>query len=257
MGNFKELLDFRASCGDNLLDDHLRSCKKNATYVSKTSQNELLLCIKKFIQDTIVQEVRDQPIGPYFGYQCDEVTDASNWEQLGVVIRYVVNGKPIERLIEFIECEEITGMAICESIISCMNEVGLDPNYCRSQTMDGAGNMSGKHSGCAARFKDQYPKAVYHYCSCHDLNLAISKSCLDTLKKQGIFFKYSPKRTRRLERAVDEINDERTENKIDKKKFNVFSETRWAEKHIALQTFQEMYQPILLSLEAISLRERN
>lgn len=123
--------------------------------------------------------------------------------------------------------------------------------------MDGAGNMSGKHSGCAARFKDQYPKAVYHYCSCHDLNLAISKSCLDTLKKQGIFFKYSPKRTRRLERAVDEINDERTENKIDKKKFNVFSETRWAEKHIALQTFQEMYQPILLSLEAISLRERN
>lgn len=171
-----------------------------------------------------MQEVRDQPIGPYFGYQCDEVTDASNWEQLGVVIRYVVNGKPIERLIEFIECEEITRMQICESIISCMNAVGLDPNLCRSQTMDGAGNMSGKHSGCAARFKDQYPKAVYHYCSCHDLNLAISKSCLDTLKKQGIFFKYSPKRTRRLERAVDEINDERTENKIDKKKFKVFSE---------------------------------
>lgn len=212
-----------------------------------------------------MQEVRDQPIGPYFGYQCDEVTDASNWEQLGVVIRYVVNGKPIERLIEFIECEEITGMAICESIISCMNAVGLDPNYCRSQTMDGAGNMSGKHSGCAARFKDQYPKAVYHYCSCHDLNLAISKSCslkevqicLDTLKKLGIFFKYSPKRTRRLEKAVDEVNDERTENKIDKKKFKVFSETRWVEKHITLQTFQEMYQPILLCLEAISLRERN
>ena len=90
-------------------------------------------------------------------------------------------------------------------------EIGLDPNYCRSQTMDGAGNMAGKYSGVVARFTEQYPFTVYNYCSSHDLNLALCKSCsikevqicLDTFKKLGIFLKYSPK----LERAIDEINE--------------------------------------------------
>lgn len=45
MGNFKELLDFRASAGDELLKEHLVSCKKNASYISETSQNELLFCL--------------------------------------------------------------------------------------------------------------------------------------------------------------------------------------------------------------------
>ena len=36
------------------------------------------------------------------GFQCDEVSDASNWEQLGLIIRYVTNDKPTERLLEFL-----------------------------------------------------------------------------------------------------------------------------------------------------------
>jgi hypothetical protein len=60
----------------------LASCAKNATYTSKTTQNELLLCIKEFMQDAIVKEVKGQNFGHYYGIQCDEVTDASNWEQL-------------------------------------------------------------------------------------------------------------------------------------------------------------------------------
>lgn len=57
MGNFKELLAFRASCGDNLLDDHLRSCKKkmrhtyqkhhkmNCFYVLRSSY-KIQLCMR-------------------------------------------------------------------------------------------------------------------------------------------------------------------------------------------------------------------
>ena len=64
-----------------------------------------------------------------------------------------------------------------------------------SQTMDGAGNMAGSPAGCAALFTKESPKAVYHYCSSHDLNLALCKSCqvkevhvmLSTLKLLGIF----------------------------------------------------------------------
>ena len=72
----------------------------------------------------------------------------------------------------------------------------LDIQLCRSQTMDGAGNMDGKQAGCAARFTKQSRKAVYYYCSSHDLNLALCKCCQlkevyimsDTLKQLGLFF---------------------------------------------------------------------
>jgi len=70
--------------------------------------------------------------------------------------------------------------------------------------MDGAGNMAGQQKGCAVQFKEQTLNPVYHYCASHDLNLALCKSCslkevtvmLETLKQLGVFFMYSPKRTR-------------------------------------------------------------
>lgn len=112
-GNFKALIDFRAESGDTSLKEHLETCARNASYTSKNTQNDLLACVKQFIQNCIVTEVNQQPIGPYLGYQCDEVTDSSNWEQLGIVLRYTVDNKPVERLLEFVQCDQITGEAIC------------------------------------------------------------------------------------------------------------------------------------------------
>ena len=259
-GNFKALIELRVDAGDKVLEDHLNSCKKNAKYTSKTAQNDFLLCIKQFIQDKIIEDIKNQTIGPYYGIQCDEVSDSSNWEQLGLVLRYIKNNKPVERLFEFIPCEKITGEALCQKIIQSLTTAGLDIQYCRSQTMDGAGNMAGRQKGCAACFTKHSPKAVYQYCSSHDLNLALCKSCklkevhnmLDALKQLGIFFKYSPKRTRRLESAVDEVNAVTPkEDHINTTKFRVFCETRWVEKHTTLNDFDVMYEPLLVCLEAI------
>ena len=233
-GNFKELLNFRVDAGDNILHEHLKTCAKNATYTSKTSQNDLLLCIKEYIQSVIVRHVNDQVIGPYYGFQCDEVTDVSNWEQLGIVIRYVKDSKPVERLLEFVSCEKITGEDLCENLIKSQQSCGLDVQFCRSMTMDGAGNMAGKQAGCAARFTQQSPRALYHYCSSHDLNLALCKSCsvteirsmLDTITQLGVFFKYSPKRSRRLEMAITEENQNNDSEEIARRKVGLFCETR-------------------------------
>ncbi|VDI71742.1 Hypothetical predicted protein [Mytilus galloprovincialis] len=119
LGNYKELVKFRAEAGDFVLGDHLKQCAKNASYTSKTSQTELLACIKRFIQQTIDDEVnfKAQPLGR----------------------------------------------------------------------------------------------------ASHNLNLVLCKCCnvpeiqlmLDSLKQLGIFFKYSPKRSRYFEKAVDEINSNR------------------------------------------------
>ena len=264
-GNFKELLQFRVDAGDKILEEHMQTCAKNATYTSKTSQNDLLLCVKEYIQSVIVQDVKKQAIGPYYGFQCDEVTDVSNYEQLGIVIRYVKEYKPVERLLEFVPCENISGKDLCENIIKSQQSCGLDIRFCRTMTMDGAGNMAGKQAGCAARFTEQSPKALYHYCSSHDLNLALCKSCsvreipamLDTITQLGISFKYSPKRSRRLEKAITEENKNSENEQLTKRKIGLFCETRWTEKHTTLSNVEEMYLPILACLDAIASVEGN
>ena len=94
------------------------------------------------------------------------------------------------------QCDQIAGDAICNNIVKSLMEAGLDIQFCRSHTMDGAGNMSGKQAGCAARFQLLSPKANYHYYSSYDLNLALCKCCdtkeihvmLDALKQLGLFF---------------------------------------------------------------------
>ena len=138
-----------------------RNLCQNATYTSKSSQNELLLCIKEFIQTKIIYEIKQQSIGPYYGIQCDEVRDSSNWEQLGLVIRYVKCHMPCEKLLEFMPCETTTGEALCQSAVKCLTDSGLDIKLCRSQTLDGAGNMAGKHAGFASHFLKLSPWASH------------------------------------------------------------------------------------------------
>ena len=261
-GNFKALIDFRVEAGDGDLEHHLETCKKNATYISKTSQNELLLCMKEYLQGEIIKEIKRQKHGINYAVLADEVSDVSNWEQLGLVLRYVKDNTPTEKLVEFIPCESITGEAIHHKLKECLHQLSLNPADCRAQGYDGAGNMAGKLKGCAARFRQEVPRAIYYHCASHQLNLALSAACripeiqcaISHVKELGLFFKYSPKRQRELERSVEAINDERKalgEAMISKKKVKMLCDTRWVERHIALEEFEEMYPAILMCLERI------
>lgn len=108
--------------------------------------------------------------------EVDEVTDKSCWEQLGIVLCYTNNYTTTERLIEYVPCERITGVALCAEIVKVLNSLKLKPENCRAQTYDGAGNMAGSQNGCAANFMKYAPKAPYFHCCSHDLNLALSKA---------------------------------------------------------------------------------
>ena len=99
-----------------MLQEHLEMCCKKASYTSETTQNECLECIRQYIQDKIIVNIKTQSIGPKFSIQADEVTDMSNNEQMGLILRYVKDGKPNERLVECIMCESITGAALSEDI---------------------------------------------------------------------------------------------------------------------------------------------
>jgi len=65
----------------------------------------------------------------------------------------VKDNAPVERLLEYVKCDGITGEEIAEEIIQCLSKVGLDTDKCRCQTYDGAGNMAGKQRGAANQFQ--------------------------------------------------------------------------------------------------------
>ncbi|MCG8625824.1 MAG: DUF4371 domain-containing protein, partial [Proteobacteria bacterium] len=150
---------------------------------------------------------------------------------------YVKDGKPIERLIEYIECHSITGAALCEDIKGTLLKLNLRLEDTVSQTYDGAANFSGHIKGCAKLFQATVEHAQYFHCSNHDLNLALCHTCndvpeirnmLSSMTELGLFFKYSPKRTMLLESMIDEENKKSNrKKKIPVQKVKVFCETRW------------------------------
>lgn len=85
-GNFQALLDFRIDSGDQVLQKHFATAPKNATYRSKTVQNELIEIIGQEIQREIVSDI--QKAGGWFCISADEVRDVSNKEQLSICARY-------------------------------------------------------------------------------------------------------------------------------------------------------------------------
>ena len=121
---------------------------------------------------------------------------------MALLLRYLKDGKPIERLVEYILCESITGVALCEDIQRTLSGLNLEFQNTVSQTYDGATNFSGQIKGCAALFQQTVPYATYLHCSDHDLNLALCHTCKDIpeirnmlscVTEVGLFFKYSQK----------------------------------------------------------------
>lgn len=258
-GNFRELLSLMCVT-DEHLRTHLEKSLRNATYISKTTQNKLLGCIGDFIRDEIVREVKEQESGPFYGISADEVTDCANWEQLGIVIRYIKRNRPVERLMEYVKCDDIKGATIAGHIIDAITDAGLSTEYCRAQTYDGAGNMAGNQRGAAACFREKTgnENAIYVHCSSHELNLALSKAsrvpevynmvCL--LQSLGIYFIKSPKRQGHFERELEKAVPEQFATM--KKKIKPLCETRWVERHTAFEDLQGLYQYLVPFLQKLS-----
>lgn len=77
------------------------------------------------------------------GIQINKVTDSANIEQLRIILRYVFDGKPTERLFEYIDSNCTTGEELCNSILKSPSE--SEPPFnsidCRSQIIDAVADM--------------------------------------------------------------------------------------------------------------------
>jgi hypothetical protein len=239
------------------LEEHFRTTGKNSQYISPRIQNDLLACIGQWIRDKILEEVRE---AEYFAVCADEAADVSNREQMPLIVRFVdKQGKIGEEFLEFILCDEgVTGLAIANKITSTMQcqTYGLDLNFLRGQSYDGAASMAGKCQGAAVRIQANYPKALYFHCAAHILNLCVVGACkvqsvqnmMGILKEISLFFSNSPKRQQELERQIMEM----TNSETNKRKLVDLCRTRWIARIEAFEVFESLFSAVVNSLEVIS-----
>ena len=181
------------------------------------------------------------------------MTDCANWEQLGIVIRYVYQQKPVERLIEPVKCDNIRGEAMILTFRTAVLRLTM------------VQEISQENNGAARNFqKKKILRMIEHYIitAPHELNLALTKAsrvpevfnmvCL--LQSLGRFFASSSKRQRLFEKIIQEKVDQTIFNKI-KEKIKPLCETRWVERHTAFKDLDVLYLCIISCLEIISKSE--
>ena len=147
-GNFIELLNYRIRGGDTL-EEHLKNHNKNASYISKTTQNELIKLCGEVISDSIIAEVKNSK---FYTIIADEAADCSNKEKMSLVLRFVDKDNNIkEDFLKFIHCREgLHGSELATVLLKGIHDLGLDISNCRGQCYDGAGSVSGHINGLNA-----------------------------------------------------------------------------------------------------------
>ncbi|KAL4082395.1 hypothetical protein QTP88_029993 [Uroleucon formosanum] len=186
-GNFKELLNFRISSGDEILKNHLLSSESRATYISKTTQNELICIIGNLILKNVLERVKQSK---FYSVIFDETTDVSNISQLVTVIQYVHKNEVYEDFIGFLDCHQdnykntggevepkMTGEIIGNSVLSILKKLDLPFENCVGITTDGCSVMLSEKCGAVKTLKEKMKNAIKCTCFSHALNLSIMKGC--------------------------------------------------------------------------------
>ena len=171
-GVFLGLVDYTCSL-DSSLDAHIKNSKVFKG-TSKTIQNELIEATLKISRDKIMEEVKNVD---FVAVMIDETTDNFDKTQMVIVVRYVLQGKPVERFWGFFNPLRTTGECLSEVLFKELELlIGECPEKLIAQTYDGAAALSGIHKGVQTRIKEVYKNAHYIHCYAHQLNLILEKA---------------------------------------------------------------------------------
>ncbi|XP_047105419.1 52 kDa repressor of the inhibitor of the protein kinase-like [Schistocerca piceifrons] len=254
-GNFRALLRFRARSGDEALKNHLltQNIHSRAMYTSSGIQNEVSELCGNAIQPQVLKRVKK---AGFFTELTDETRDISRQEQLALCLRYVdcPSGKSsiMEDFLDFIYVEDVSAQALGNTIITHLLSYNLDMDKLVGQGFDGAAIMSGQIRGVRTMIAEQYLTAQFVHCVAHVLNLVLAHSCeipmirncIGTIKSIVNFFRQSPLRDNLLKKISDQTESSHST-------LISLCETRWTEKHVAVERFAEMLPVVCAILEAL------
>ncbi|CAN7947355.1 unnamed protein product, partial [Ixodes hexagonus] len=261
-GNFREILRFRVESGDKELAEHLSGSSSRETYVSKTTQNELISCCGAEITSIIIERVRNAVL---YSVMFDETTDVAHESQLALVLRYVCDGMLREDFVQFLSLRKssteqvhasnretvaeptVTGQDVGRTVLGILESHGLDPKNCVGIGTDGCSTMVSETKGAVAEVQKKAPNAVRCPCYNHALNLSISKSnevqavrnAVGVIKEVTTFFTASSKRNVILKQTLG-------------RQLTGLCETRWVERHQSVQQFRTALPKIAEALEEVT-----
>ena len=252
-GHFLALLKDYAS-KDEILYQHLHFPKaRNATYMSSTTQNDIINVIGyDLLLNTIISEVKE---AIFFSVLADEVS-SHNVEHLAMCLRFVDSECNIrEEFVAFIKLSRVRASDIADSILTTLVNLGLSMSDLRGQGYDGASTMRGAKAGVQAQIRERQPMVLYTHCAGHSLNLAILSSCsipcisncIDQIKSLTLFVKHSPKREGLL-KAIVSKNTEHTSNRSPLLNVCV---TRWIENIDGWERFSTAHPFLVKMCEVI------
>ena len=180
----------------------------------------------------------------FFTLMADETTDASNKEQVVIVLRYVDNNDfSVEDFIGLYSVPSIESDTLVAVLKDTLSRLNLPLSKVRGQCYDGASNMSGIRNGVAAQINKEEPRAVYTHCYGHSLNLAaadaikqskVMKSALATTHEVTKLIKYSPRRDALFQKLKSELT-------LDTPGIRVLCPTRWTVRANSLGSILSNY----------------
>ncbi|CAM4446998.1 unnamed protein product [Leuciscus chuanchicus] len=219
------------------------------SYLSLNVCEEFIQLMGQKVLEEVISRVK---LAKYFAISVDFTPDITHVDQLTFILRYVSpEGCIEERFVKFLTIENHTGEALFNSVISVLEEMGIDIINCRGQCYDNANNMSGAYKGVQARIKQISSLAQWVPCAAHTLNLVgvNSVNCCEETEQFFSFvqtlFNFSSKTTSRWQmiRAGLQPNDNKRIETL-----KSLSDTRWSAHAVATKALCTNYAGIQLSL---------
>ena len=143
----------------------------------------------------------------------------------------------------------ISGTNMAQVILARINSLGLNTSELIAQNYDGAASISSQRVGITAHIKEVSPLAFYFHYTAHALNLAtlqvnrvdVVKNALGTMESIIISISNGAKREFLL-RSVQNENDSI------QRKLKKLCQTRFIERHVAVQRFCDQLSAISSAL---------
>jgi len=246
-GNFLSLVQL-IGLENSGFKEKLDSLPKNAMYISKESQNEILHAAVEVILDTICTEIKSASC---FSVIADEARDVSRSEQMSICIRYLLGDKLCERFLEFVNMAAFDAQSLCDAIVHSLQAREFQLTKCVAQCYDGASVMSGKHAGVQQLFRERSGSPCFYvHCHAHRLNLVLVDCCKDISILSSViglmeavycFLTASVQR----HAAFKQIQ---ADDGLVPLELPMQSDTRWVCKHRAAKVFVSRFRCILATL---------
>ncbi|KAK1391483.1 zinc finger MYM-type protein 1-like [Heracleum sosnowskyi] len=137
-GNLIEIVKTFGRLSSDISNVVLENAPKNATYTSPKVQKDILHIFASKVRNKIRNEIGDSK----FCILVDEALDASQKEQMAIVLRFVdVYGVISERFFDIVNVLDTTSLTLKKELYDVLTRNNLSIQNMRGQGYDGASNM--------------------------------------------------------------------------------------------------------------------